>query len=132
MYPVQNALVKYLIYILVPLPYIAIFMLALFALCIYGIHKYPAVLISVIFSLAINFTFTVVLNLNAIEYSFAAASFALKVLPTVTTVGIIAFIPNAKAIIGAKDDENSSHIRRIIVSLMLVALVISSVIILCR
>ena len=61
-----------ILFILIPLPYLAVFFIVFLSLSVFGMRIRPAVTASVLFSLALNLTLTFCLKLSARDYARAA------------------------------------------------------------
>lgn len=113
-----------ILFILIPLPYLAVFFIVFLSLSVFGMRIRPAVTASVLFSLALNLTLTFCLKLSADDYALAALGFALRILPFVIIVGMFTFILNAKAIFS---DIDQMHPRRVVMTAMISAALVASV-----
>ena len=112
-----------ILFILIPLPYLAVFFISLIALTLFGMRTRPALAASALFSLALNLSLTFASGLNSADYSMAALGFAFRLLPYIIAAGAIAIIFNMKAIF---TDIDSLKPRRIVLSVMLSAAVVGS------
>lgn len=113
-----------ILYILMPIPYLAVFFIVFLALSVFGMRTRPAVTASLLFSLALNLTLTFCLKLNAVDYALAALGFMFRILPFVIIVGVLTFILNAKAIFS---DIDQMRPRRVVMTAMISTALIASV-----
>lgn len=114
-----------MMYIFGTVPYIAVFFIAFLMLVLFGMRARPAAAVSVIFSFALNLTLTFTLDLTAIRYAYLFLVLVCKVLPYAALIGIIAFIPNAKKILGSVSEEESINPRRFVASVMLTTMLVT-------